>query len=494
MAADGAEQAETYLRLLAEAELRRAPVFHGPGSQPHRVSLAATALASAGALTLDTAWQVVADFQAACALRLGDPVPAVIGPRSPRWPARPPGSLAPSSRPSAIRHSVVQFLGSSYRLGWTRPTAASATPPAPGAIPVGATLPLPAERDGWFGEHHLLALARTDTAAAITVATRWAGQTRRSAAPRPRHAPFHEVGAVNDRGVSYRAALWDMGIEDGREWWDCHLALTPVPPDGTRWLDIGPGARGRCIRVELAPPDLVTGIETEPAGPDGSAAARLLDRAGDELLAGGPGRQVAGLPLASRVGLLITDLTESGALAASDPAVGRLIGLGWRLGVDLGLPPDGRIPRATLPGTWHSMLAYRDAADGPVGTAAFAANLPEICGAWFSLAGLRSARDGATLHVMASGWAPRGRGWLAHGVGPHSDPSHVTLTWQARDSAGRWHLVTGMHWGTPEGMIQMQLAPALHPGATWLEVIVTGGGLEVRATVPLAWLPDGPGR
>ena len=324
MAADGAEQAETYLRLLAEAELRRAPVFHGPGSQPHRVSLAATALASAGALTLDTAWQVVADFQAACALRLGDPVPAVIGPRSPRWPARPPGSLAPSSRPSAIRHSVVQFLGSSYRLGWTRPTAASATPPAPGAIPVGATLPLPAERDGWFGEHHLLALARTDTAAAITVATRWAGQTRRSAAPRPRHAPFHEVGAVDDRGVSYRAALWDMGIEDGREWWDCHLALTPVPPDGTRWLDIGPGARGRCIRVELAPPDLVTGIETKQAGPDGSAAARLLDRAGDELLAGGPGRQVAGLPLASRVGLLITDLTESGALAASDPAVGRL--------------------------------------------------------------------------------------------------------------------------------------------------------------------------
>ena len=43
MAAGGAEQAETYLRLLAEAELRRAPVFPGPGSQPHRVALAATA-------------------------------------------------------------------------------------------------------------------------------------------------------------------------------------------------------------------------------------------------------------------------------------------------------------------------------------------------------------------------------------------------------------------------------------------------------------------
>ena len=71
MAAGGAEQAETYLRLLAEAELRRAPVFPGPGSQPHRVALAATALVSAGAISLDTAWWVVADFQAACALRTG---------------------------------------------------------------------------------------------------------------------------------------------------------------------------------------------------------------------------------------------------------------------------------------------------------------------------------------------------------------------------------------------------------------------------------------
>ncbi|HTT54342.1 MAG TPA: hypothetical protein VMH35_23370 [Streptosporangiaceae bacterium] len=494
MAADGAGQAETYLRLLAEAELRRAPVLHGPGSQPHRVSLAATALASAGALTLDTAWQVVADFQAACALRQGDPAPALTSLRFRGWPAGPPASLTLSSGPPAIRHSVIQFLASSYRPGWARPTAASGPPAAPAAIPIGATLPLPAERDGWYGEHHLLALTRTGTEAAITVATRWAGQTRRSAGPRPRHAPFHQVGAVDDRGVRYQAALWDMGIEDGREWWDCHLALTPAPPDGTRWLDIGPGARGRCIRVELAQPDLVTGAGPQPAAPDGSPAARLLDRAGDELLARGPGRRVAGLTLASRVGLLITDLTESGALAAGDPAVGRLIGLGWRLGMDLGLPPDGRIPRATLPETWRSMLACGDAGDGPVGVAAFAANLPEICGARFSLAGLRSASDGATLHVMASGWTPHGSGWLAHGLRSHSDPSHVTLTWQARDSAGRWHLVTGMHWGSREGMIQMQLAPPLHPGATSVEVIVTGGGRQARATVPLCWLPGGPDR
>ena len=487
MAAGGTERAETYLRLLAEAELRRAPVLPGPGSQPHRVALAATALASADAISLVTAWQVVADFQAACALRVGDPGPALLSLRSPGWPARPPASLTPSSRPSPLPHSVAQFLVSSHRPGWVAPTAPPSGSAAPAAVPIGATLQLPAEREGWYGELQLLALARTGTEAAITVATRWAGQTRRSATPRPRHAPFHEVAAVDDRGVSYRAALWDMGIEDGREWWDCHLGLTPAPPDGIRWLDIGPGARGRYARVELGTPDWAAGIAATPGRP--GPAARLLDRAGDELLAAGPASRAAGLSLAARVALLIADLTGGGVLAADDPAVARLLGLGWRLGVDLGLAADGRIPPAGLPDAWHSMLADGNATDGPAGAAAFTANLPEISGAWFSLAGLRSARDGATLHVMASGWTPHGNGWVVRGLGPHSDPGQVALTWRARDSAGRWHLVSGMHWGSQQGMIQMQLVPPLHPAADALEVIVSDGARQVSATAPLAWLP-----
>ena len=95
MAAGGAEQAETYLRLLAEAELRRAPVFPGPGSQPHRVALAATALVSAGAISLDAAWWVVADFQAACALRTGGPAPAMLTMSPPGWQARTLGRHRP---------------------------------------------------------------------------------------------------------------------------------------------------------------------------------------------------------------------------------------------------------------------------------------------------------------------------------------------------------------------------------------------------------------
>jgi hypothetical protein len=456
------------------------------------VALAATALALAGSISLDTAWRVVADFQAACALRAGDPAPAVPG-GAPRWLPHPPASLTPSSRPSVLRHSVVQFLTSSRRPGWATPASPTAERTAPATVPIGAALPLPAEREGWYGELLLLALARTGTEAAITLATRWAGQTRRSATPRPRHAPFHEVAAVDDRGVSYRATLWDMGIEDGREWWDCHLGLSPAPPDGIRWLDIGPGSRGRYVRVELAAPDLASGIATQPVAPPGPGV-RLLDRAGDELLAAGPDSRAGDQSLAYRVALLITDLTAGGVLAADDPAVARLLGLGWRLGVDLGLPAGGRIPSAALPAAWHSMLADGHATDGPEGVATCTANLPEIGGAWFSLAGLRSDRDGATLHVMATGWAPQGNGWMVHGLGPHSDPGQVTLTWRARDSTGRWHLISAMHWGSQQGMIQMRLVPPLHPAATSLDVIVSDGSRQVSATVPLDWLPSGDTR
>ena len=63
----------------------------------------------------------------------------------------------------------------------------------------------------------------------------------------------------------------------------------PGTPDGIRWLDIEPGARGRYVRVELATPDWSGGIATQPVA-QAAAAARLLDRAGDGLAGRGPGQ------------------------------------------------------------------------------------------------------------------------------------------------------------------------------------------------------------
>lgn len=465
MSADG----ERYLRLLAEAELRQAPVHPGPGPHIHRVWLAAAALAAARAVDPGAAWQVLADFETAAALRNGD-FRMVLRSAHPPHRARPPGTGQP---------------------------APAGSPPAPAAIPIGATLPLPPEQEGWYGELRLLCLAHTDSQAAITVATRWVGQARRSATPRPRHAPFHQVGALDDSGTSHPGALWDMGIEDGREWWDCHLGLTPAPPAGTRWLEVGPGAGGRRVRVDLAaagpPPVQVSVAPAEPA----SAAARLLDRAGEELLCHGPASVMGGLPLGRRVAVLIQDLTGSGALPADDPAVQRLAALGWRLGLDLGAGsyrdgPGRRVPAGRLPAAWASLLIDGDTRDGPDGVAPFAASLPEIDGARLALAGLRSARDGVTLHVMAGGWEPLGLGWLVHGTPPGHEPPDVSLSWQARDSAGRWHLVRGTNWGSRQGMIQMHLTPPLHPASSSLEVIITGTRSEIRAALPLNWMDGGP--
>jgi hypothetical protein len=439
--------AETYLRLLAEAELRRAPALTGPGPHPHRVWLAASTLAAAGVVDTDVARHAVADFEAAAGVRV------VSGLARP-WTAE--QRLLPSG------------TGQEVTLR---------------AVPAGLTLRLPPEREGWYGELRLIALVMTDTEAALTVATRWAGQARRSARPRPSHAPFHVVGALDDGGQSYRAGLWDMGIEDGREWWDCHLGLSRAAGPGARWLEVGPGAAGAHARVDLTAPPTPAEVTAEPVPPV-SGPARLLDSAGDDLLCAGPAVVVAGETLGSRIAGMIRDLTGCGAAAPDDPAVLRLAAVGQRLGLDLG---TGIAAGGPLPEAWTSLLADGDARDGPDGIAPFAVVLPRIDGASFALAGLRSSEEGALLHVMASGWEPHGHGWLVHGHGPHSDPPDTSLSWRARDSTGRWHLVHGMSWGGKQGMIQMHLTPPLHPAATSLEVIVTGTSRRVRATVPLAW-------
>jgi hypothetical protein len=463
--------AETYLRLVAEAELRQRPVISGPGPHPHRVGLAAVTLAAAGAITPDVAWKVVSDFESATGLRSGNLRPAGSPFYRPHW----------ASQHGASQHGASQHGASQHGGG---PGAGGRDVPI--TVQVGATLPLPVESEGWYGEFRLLSLARTDSQAALTVAARWVGQTRRGARSQPRHAPFYQVGAIDDQGISYRASLWDMGLEDGRDWWDCHLGLDPALAPGTRWLEIGPGAQGRSVRIDLSAPPGPAEVIVEPV-PLVSAAARMLDRAGDDLLcADSVGSRTA--PLASRLVLIIQDLIGSGALRPDDPSVVRLAGLGWRLSLDLGL--GGPVPARALPPAWMSVLAEGHAHDGPDGIAAFAADLPEIGGSRFSLAGLRSTSDEAVLHVMACGWEPQGRQWLTSSIGLTPEPLDTTLSWQARDSSGRWHLVNWISHGSAaqtKGMIKMYLTPPLHPEATSLDVIVSGPGCRVQATVPLDW-------
>ncbi len=458
------KRAEAYLRVLAESELRRlaSPSRHDP--RLARMRLAATALVAAGAIDAETAQRVLADFADAVALRPGL-LPEVSGIASPYWLAR--------TRP----HSLAR----------TRPQRA----PGPAdqgsqlhAVPAGVTLPLLKEHEGWRGEFRLLALVTADSYAALTVAARWVARAGRPASRRPSHAPFDQVGVVDDQGRSYHASLRDRGLEDGREWWDCHLRLTPAPPPGTRWLDISPETGGPQARIGLAGPPTPAGASSD-AAPPASAAARLLDCAAEALLSAG--RSAAMTGVSSRVAQVAQALTEGGAVPAGEPALARLAALAAGLGLDLGVPG---VAHASVPDAWASILSARGACDGPQAVASFAVILPEVDGAGFTLAGLRSWRQGATLHVLARGWQPSGWGWLAFGGRPDDSPPDPPVSWRARDSAGRWHMVEQMNWGDGDDgttQIQAHLTPPLHPAATSLEVIITGVSSRVRATVPLRW-------
>ena len=105
----------------------------------------------------------------------------------------------------------------------------------------------------------------------------------------------------------------------------------------------------------------------------------------------------------------------------------------------------------------------------------------------------RPAQAGSIPGARATGpWrGSRGLGWRPGlDLGPGGTPPDLSLSWRARDSAGRWHLVSGMSWGAPaqtRGMIKMYLTPPLHPAATALDVFVTGPRHQVQATVPLRW-------
>ena len=448
-------RAETYLRLLAESELRQPGPASRRDRRAERIWLAAMTLATVGAVDREAAQRVLQDFEVAAALRPGGSI------------ERTGFAYPPRLRP---RQPLPQR---------SQPPAGHAGPGTPlRAVPIDATLPLPPEQKDWRGELRLMALVSTDGYAAVTVAARWAGQAGGPAAGRPSHAPFHEVAAVDEHGNSYQASLWDMGIEDGR-WWDGHLRLSPAPPAGTRWLDIGPGVDGTRRRIDLAArptPAEVTADEVLQAG----AAARLLDAVAEALLIAGRNAVMTGG--SQRAADVVRALVDGGAVSAGEPAMARLAALASALGLDIGIPDAAQ---ASMPEAWASLLAARGASDGPEAIAPFAVTLPELDGAEFALAGLRSSRHSVTLHVLARGWLPGSWGWLGSGMSADTSLPDPSLSWQARDSAGRWHMAETM--SHDQGMIQVSMTPPLHPAATSLDVIVTGVSRRVRARVPLNW-------
>jgi len=349
------------------------------------------------------------------------------------------------------------------------------------AVPIGAALP--AGPDSGLTDVRLLTLVIGPHTALIYATGQVPEQSHRSQHLDP--WPLFGAGqpsAADDRGNSYEIDE-DSGMSDGDGHWSGILRFSPVPPSGIQWLELTMSPGSPAIRVDLANPGESERAPRRP--PAGGPAERLIDGETLDLLQLSVTDEES-LPRhdLSSVADIVTALEAVGALDSARRAVGRLVTLAGRLGVEL--PPALRAaaPPGRLPAAWASVLENRHRRDGPRGAVPAAAVLPELDGTRFVLAGLRSDAARAELHVM--GWGPQHEPRPLEGA---ADP----WSWSARDDQGRWHIATvggSSIFSDNRRHLQLHLVPPLHPQATSLEVTIAGPPGQVTATVPLDW--EGP--
>ena len=471
------ERAETFLRLLVEAELRR--LAEQPGDLAvkaaciTRVIQVARALITVRALGDEVAGQVLDDFEQA----LG------------RWQGWPPGRAGRDLR------------------SLTRSTPSRGSPPGPDlAVAVGQVIPVRDEQVS--GEATVLSYAQTESGALLTIVAQpgqlspvdpegpWhtmpgpPGVRRRG----PLMIPFRQFTATDDQGASYQMSYHGNGSWP-REW---TLRLYPSPPCDRRWLDLSRTPGEPAVRIDL------TAAGQPPASPAVTVspvtrrpAEQLLTNIALRLLATGTVfpqyvrillsefalQRTGPLPgTADGLGDVIAALQISGALPPLSPLPGQLAALCARLhvtGHGITAPPA-----SDLPGPWLSVLTQHEhtttqAAPGRDGCAVAVAALPELDGAMLAILGLTSSADGTILHVHASGPAYHlYYGWPERNLAP--------AIW-IRDSRGRWHATRVREQHEGDITMHLQLAPPLSHRTAWIEILLAAQSAEVRATLPLRW-------
>ena len=443
--------------------LRRLPGRPGQHGQRaligvHHVRQAASALVAAEAISEAAAQAVLVELTEALAARAKIGADQAAG-LAPGWP---PGGPVPALPAGPVR-----------------------------AVPVGAAVPL--GPDGSLGTAQVLTLVLAPDRATLTAVTHLTGTDPFTGPPRPGRPwqrPAHDLGdhlSVTDN-LGTRCQVAGSSGQASDHIWSMTFDLHPLPAPGARWLDItiAPGAAP--IRVDL--PALDAGqppLSPAPASGPGIGgprhdAGRPLDALAEYLLMhagrGGPPSPDLLAALPDIAGALQT----AGVLAPGSAALGRLAALADRLTVPF--PPSLRplAGPADLPAAWLSVLNRLGRSDGLVREAPVAAVLPEVDGARFALAGLRSAADSATVHALVWGWHPDRRALGGE-----------RFSWWARDDAGRWQVAAwgGYSYGGGQVDVELQFVPPLHPSARSLDIFVVGPASQAAVTVPLDWVATG---
>jgi hypothetical protein len=455
------ERAETYLRLLAESELRRMTAL--PAGQPRepRLALVTKALRAAGVIDAGSAEQVGAELDLAIAARPG---------------------LSPGVRLGRLTQvQVFPASGSDAR------SLASPAPPWR-VVPVGQVI----RGNGLPGDPLLLAYVQTPAGSRFTMAIGMASL----------HVVPRQLTATDDRGTSYQLHFTG-GLTTGV------LELRPDPPRGIRWLDLMTASGEPAIRIDLDPPDLPD--PPDPPGPHGPLpdiavtrtatspgeilldviAARILTSTGRSISPSKPEHRDADTTdlrtfVADGPGNVTAALLATGALPPTSPIPGQLAALCERLSI----PGHGITarPAVDLPQRWQSMLTRHRRTprpyQAPGSWATAVAVLPELDGVQITVLGLYEDEPGTMLHILASGVSLEDDWSYARGVRP------LPALW-IRDSFGHWH-VTRTSGTTPwqdTSMVMMWLAivPPLEAGAAWIDVLAIAPSAEVRARLPLRW-------
>jgi hypothetical protein len=474
------ERAETHLRLLAEAELRRAtsrPADGGLLDECHSARLEVVALALHAVHAFDMG--AANEIQAELALALGV-----------RNPVSGPGGLAPNAQAHLARLTYFP----------PRPSAGHHHTPSSHApwrvVPVGQVIR--ARVGDVQGELHLLAYAQTAAGARFTaVSYGGPGQVSEFHSPPPGVLLADQFTAVDDQGTSYQ---FSASPGPGRAEWSGSLDLGPNPPHEIRWLDLSTTPGEPATRIDLTsqqaratPPE----ITVTPTGM--SSGELLLTDIVCGFLALASPDQVPLHPSAARPGPLgeaadgladiIAALQAAGALSPSSRLPSQLAGLYARLGI--GGHGIAAPPARDLPEPWLSLLAYRrrgqrERAAVP-GWAVTATELPELNGARVAVLGLHNGEHGQFLHLLACGITPEYT-WTYGTI-----TNRMPVLW-LRDPNGRWHTArparSGQLRDTKDHMLWLRVVPPLDHGTPQIDVVAAAQSAEVRARLPLSWKRD----
>jgi hypothetical protein len=460
-----------------------------------RVATVAQVLTAVGALEDRVADQILGDSALALGTRRAGP-------------AGRDGSDPASVLPSAAAHLPLAML-----MSCRSAAAAMARSAGPGtapyrAVPVGQMIPLRGEGEGASGqmeevsgEMYVLSYAQTASGARLTIAARTRGEfVPPGIEPSCRNRPYatfpvHEFTVADDQGTRYQLDFKGRGERRPSELTG-QITLHPDPPPGIRWLDLATTPGEPSVRIDLNRPPDGTDLTVRPAASPGehllhTIAMRLLLLA---LEFPEETRLHPAVPLPDPFTCIIDGLGDAvaalqacGALSPLSPVPGQLAALC----ADLNVTGHGIAapPARDLPGPWLSMLAHYRRRHPPT------ARDRDGCAA---LAAALPELDGIRLTIVGLHHSAGRTVLLVQAVGLMPDgydgrrgvePAFPLSIW-VRDSGGRWHATRARGWAGADGSeatVRLHVLPPLSRAGAWIDVLAAGPSAEVRVTLPLRW-------